>query len=202
MAKAKYKQPWFEHDYNSRNDPKLVELRVAEGYKAVAIYWCIVEMLYEQGGSLNLKKTKSYANSLHITQRLFDRVVTDYDLFSIDGDLFYSQRALENLGIKQGISDKRRDSSNKRWDKKDAIAMPLHDITLQDSTVPYINVDDIADANSPKGNDAKERAPSSKEENVGEPTKEVITKPRVNYDKETYNEYMEREAREARENSV
>lgn len=180
MAKAKYKQPWFEHDYNSRNDPKLVELRVVEGYKAVAIYWCIVEMLYEQGGSLNLKKTKSYANSLHITQRLFDRVVTDYDLFLIDDDLFYSQRALENLGIKQENSDRARDNANKRWGKNHATAMLLHDSTLHDSTLPYINVDDSAPANSPKGSDVKEKG-SSKEVNVDVPTEVPVEAPRKQF---------------------
>jgi len=140
MAKAKYKQPWFEHDYNSRNDPKLVELRVAEGHKAIAIYWYIIEMLYEQGGVLSLKKTKSYANSMHITQRVLDRVVTLYDLFSIDGDLFYSQRALDNLGIKEEISDRARDKVNKRWAKNHTAVLPLHDSTLHDSTLHYITL--------------------------------------------------------------
>ena len=38
---------YFSHDFGARNDPKLIELQMEMGGQGLAIFWCIVEMLWE-----------------------------------------------------------------------------------------------------------------------------------------------------------
>lgn len=42
MAKDSF---WFKHDYNARNDEKILELRSLHGAEAYGIYWMIVETM-------------------------------------------------------------------------------------------------------------------------------------------------------------
>lgn len=42
MAKDSF---WFKHDYNARNDEKILELRSIHGAEAYGIYWMIVETM-------------------------------------------------------------------------------------------------------------------------------------------------------------
>jgi len=43
---------YFSHDYNARNDTKLVKVFMKYQLKGIGAYWCIIEMLYEEGGYL------------------------------------------------------------------------------------------------------------------------------------------------------
>ena len=43
---------YFQHDYNARNDPKIIKLMRVHGLAGVGAYWCIVEQLYQNGGKL------------------------------------------------------------------------------------------------------------------------------------------------------
>ena len=39
---------YFPHDANARRDPKLVRLRIKAGWKAIGLYWALIEILREQ----------------------------------------------------------------------------------------------------------------------------------------------------------
>lgn len=56
---------YFSHDYNARSDPKLRKLLMKEGIEGIGVYWCIIEMLYEQEGILPLSECEAIAFELH-----------------------------------------------------------------------------------------------------------------------------------------
>ena len=108
---------YFQHDYNARNDPKMQRLLMEQGASGLGVYWCIVEMLYEQGGYLPLNDSKSIAFALHVDNKAVQSVINDYDLFQNDGELFWSKSAIDRLTKRKDIAEKRKAAAVARWDK-------------------------------------------------------------------------------------
>lgn len=94
---AKKESFYFQHDYNARNDPKMQRLIMNCGVAGVGIYWCIVEMLYEQGGKLPIEDIEVIAYNLHAEKTTLEEVVFGLNLFVFDDTHFWSERALEVL---------------------------------------------------------------------------------------------------------
>lgn len=94
---AKKESFYFQHDYNARNDPKIQRLIMNCGVSGVGIYWCVVEMLYEQGGKLPIEDIEVIAYNLHIEKTTLEEVVFGLNLFVFDDTHFWSERALEVL---------------------------------------------------------------------------------------------------------
>lgn len=88
---------YFPHDMNARNDPKLIRLQMEMKGQGLAIWWCIVEMLWENGGYLPYDP-KTIAFTLRWAKpHEVERVLNDFDLFSNDSERFWSESALERL---------------------------------------------------------------------------------------------------------
>jgi len=108
---------WFSHDYHSRSDKKLLRLRMKHGMEGVGIYWCIVEMLYEEVGYLQHSEYERIAFELQTNEEIIRNVVNDFGLFEVDNDKFWSNSALNRLRIRENKSNKARESINSRWNK-------------------------------------------------------------------------------------
>lgn len=106
---------YFQHDYNARNDPKLQDVLIDLGVAGIGIYWCIIEQLYEQGGTLPIRSCKSIAFALHVDCNVVERLVHDYELFKNDGEKMWSESVLNRLNRRKDISDKRKLASLARW---------------------------------------------------------------------------------------
>jgi uncharacterized protein YdaU (DUF1376 family) len=107
---------YFPHDYHARHDAKIEELHMHLGCEGIGIYWCLVEMMYENNGHLHISKIPIYAKMLMCKDETLAEVVSAYHLFTKKGDKFYSKSLLARL---QHINAKRlkaRDSAKKRWD--------------------------------------------------------------------------------------
>lgn len=117
---------FFSHDYNSRNDPKISNLRMKEGMEGVGIYWCIVEELYEEGGFVLLSECERIAYDLRVKVEKVKRVVINYLLFRNDGTKFWSESCLRRIEARNVKSGKARESALERWNKhkQDANALP------------------------------------------------------------------------------
>lgn len=119
---------YFQHDYNARNDPKLQALIVEMGVAGVGIYWCLVEMLYEQDGEMPMSSIKSIAYNLHVKQKTVERVIKDFSLFDYDDDkaenveksqkMFRNKSVLKRLNRIIDISEKRKRAIETRWKSK------------------------------------------------------------------------------------
>ena len=106
---------YFQHDYNARNDLKLQDVLIELGVEGIGIYWCIIEQLYEQGGTLPLHYCKSIAFALHVDYKTIDRLVNNYGLFANDGENMWSDSVLKRLDKRKDISDKRKQAAIARW---------------------------------------------------------------------------------------
>ena len=106
---------YFQHDYNARNDPKLQDVLIELGVEGIGIYWCIIEQLYEQGGTLPLRYCKSIAFALHVDCNVVERLVHDYGLFQNDGEKMWSESVLNRLNRRTEVSEKRKLAALARW---------------------------------------------------------------------------------------
>jgi len=104
---------YFNHDLGARNDPKLQEITMEFGMEGVGIYWCLVELLYEQDGYLLLDKCPSYAFALRCDEKKIRRIVEI--AFETDETRFWSDGVLKRIEITQEKRDKARKSAERRW---------------------------------------------------------------------------------------
>lgn len=119
---------YFQHDYNARNDPKLQAVMIKYGLAGIGAFWCIVEMLYEQNGTLPITSISSIAYTLHADEEMLKNIVCKMDLFECNKKFFWSRSVRKRLGIINEISDIRRKAAEKRWKsskKSDAKAMQM-----------------------------------------------------------------------------
>ena len=106
---------YFQHDYNARNDPKLQDVLIDLGVEGIGVFWCIIEQLYEQGGTLPIHSCKGIAFALHVDCNVVDRIVFDYGLFQNDGEKFWSESVLNRLSRRSERADKRKLAALERW---------------------------------------------------------------------------------------
>ena len=106
---------YFPHDYNARNDPKLQNVLIDLGVEGIGVFWCIIEQLYEQGGTLPISSSKSIAFALHVDSEVVDKVVNNYGLFKHDDENMWSDSVFNRLNRRKNISDKRKIAALSRW---------------------------------------------------------------------------------------
>lgn len=76
---------YFTHDYSARHDPKLECLFLDHGIAGIGAYWCIVEMMYEQGCRLE-KNYERLAKLLRVEAKFIASIIEQYDLFIVSED--------------------------------------------------------------------------------------------------------------------
>lgn len=117
---------YFSHDYNARSDPKLMRVAMKLGMDGIGMYWCIVEMLYEQGGYISLNGIESIAYELHTECERIKSLLQNFELFKFKEDKFYSESVLVRLKARNKKSNSARESALSRWhsnNNKDANAL-------------------------------------------------------------------------------
>lgn len=113
MAKDTY---WFSHDYNARTDGKILKLRMKHGMEGVGVYWCVVEMLYEENGFILLSDYDRISFELRVEEEVVKSVINDYALFEVNSEKFWSNSVLERLGLRKDKSEQARNAINVRWE--------------------------------------------------------------------------------------
>jgi hypothetical protein len=115
---------YFPHDINSRNDPKIQKLIKDHGYAALGIFWCVVEMLYENNGQLLADEIDTYAFSLSCDPKLLKTVLFHSKLFKREKKIIFSESQTKRMKAIHEKSEKAKYSASKRWG--DANAMRTH----------------------------------------------------------------------------
>jgi len=124
MAKEAY---YFSHDSNSRNDPKIVKLRMKLGWAGYGIFWAIVEMLRDEDGYAMQTEYESIAFALNEQCDTIKSIIEDFGLFKITSNNFHSESLKKRMQLKDEKSNKASKAAKIRWDKeKDADAMQTH----------------------------------------------------------------------------
>lgn len=135
------KAAYFPHDYNARTDPKLQQVMMTHGLHGIGAFWCIVEMMYEQGGRLPTSSMQAIAYNLHTTCELVESIIKDFDLFVLEEDFFSSKAVKTRIVKKEEISEMKRRAAIARWGTKEmhqqytsnADAMHVHNISNADA---------------------------------------------------------------------
>lgn len=105
---------YFPHDYNARNDEKILKLLQVQGAAGYGNYWMLVEMLYEAGGVLQLDYER-IAFALRTNYEAVKSLLHDFELFEINKTKFTSKRVQENLLARKEKSVSARNAVLKRW---------------------------------------------------------------------------------------
>ena len=108
---------YFAHDYNANNDVKILFLRQQLGMEGYGIYWFLIESLADAGGLLPVKLISVLSMQMHTNEVKVNAVISNFDLFKIVNDYFYSERLIEHLEIRRNLSDAGKLGAKKRWDK-------------------------------------------------------------------------------------
>ena len=135
--------PYITHDFGARNDPKLMDLQMDMGGQGLGIFWCLVEMLWENGGVIPANY-KSIAFALRWCKAAeVEKVVTGYGLFEVQGGYIASHSAsarINEMRAKFGArSESNRRASAARWGKRtdserNADGIPLTNILTNKQT--------------------------------------------------------------------
>lgn len=114
---------WFKHDTNSRSDDKIVDLQMEHGMEGIGVYWCIIEMMYEQMGVMRMQCDR-IAFELRVDKKVVNDVLQKYGLFQIENDIVTCRRITEEVQARCETSERARVAAVKRWNQ--ATAMRPH----------------------------------------------------------------------------
>lgn len=118
MAKETF---YFTHDYNARNDDKILELRSKYGAEGYGIFWMIVETMAENEnggvkatliGGLSLGYGVAKATLLE-----FIHYCIEIGLFYKNDDFLFSKRMLTHKELRNMLSVSGKAGAKKRWEK-------------------------------------------------------------------------------------
>lgn len=118
------KSLYFQHDYNSANDHKILFLRQQFGIEGYGIFWYIIEQLAQSGGTLPTKIIPVLAMQIQTTPDKVKAVIYNYDLFTIDNEEFFSIRLKQQLEFRQQLSNAGTAGALKRWGNSSKNGLP------------------------------------------------------------------------------
>ena len=137
---------YFSHDYNARHDPKIISVQMEYGMQGIGVFWCLVEMLYEQGGFIRTEYER-IAFELRTDANVLEWIINESGLFVVKEDTFYSETVLQRLEKRNNKSAKARESVTKRWndyrENTNAIRSNNEGNTIKERKVKEIKVKEI-----------------------------------------------------------
>jgi hypothetical protein len=106
---------YFQHDYESSNDPKIIALMGKFGAAGYGIYWRIIEILHSEPDHRLKKKqymfeaiAKQMLTDVNQVIDLLEYACTVCELFEQDEQYLWSNRVLRNFQAREKLSIKRR----------------------------------------------------------------------------------------------
>ena len=103
---------YFSHDFYSRDN--LSNLRMKCGLEGYGIYWCLVEIMHENGGEIKESDIDGIAYNLHTDASKILEVIENCDTFSSKKGVITSKRVLDNIKKREKISAIRREAVGQR----------------------------------------------------------------------------------------
>ena len=121
---------YFPHFANSRNDNKIMRLRLELGLEGYAIYFMLLEVLREQNDyKYPTKDIDILAHQFSTSEQKVRVTICNYGLFEVDADeMFFSIKQIYYLQPYIEKTQRARVAAQKRWDKveSDANGMQMH----------------------------------------------------------------------------
>lgn len=119
------KSYYFQHDFEAISDPKIQYILAKFGAEGYGLWWRIVEMLHQdEHNRLPLKPYVFFALDGQlaldngVSKSFIDTCIEDVELLQSDGEYFWSERVLKNVGKMQDIKEKRSSAGKKSAEKR------------------------------------------------------------------------------------
>lgn len=125
---------YFSHDFYSRDN--LSNLRMKCGLEGYGIYWCLVEIMHENGGKIKESDIDGIAYNLHTDVEKIQEVIKNCDTFISKKGVITSKRVLDNIEKREKISAIRREAVAQRWNKPDESELPEVKMFSDDEHLP------------------------------------------------------------------
>ncbi len=104
---------YFPHDHHARSE--LRDLCMKHGMEGCGLYWCLVEILHESGGSFKESDLAAIAYELRVSEELCNSVVREFGLFTVKRGRVSSDRVIRNLQKRTELSAARKAAADARW---------------------------------------------------------------------------------------
>lgn len=113
MAKDTF---YFSHDYHARKDPRCMALIKEFGATGYGIYWCLIEIMYEQGG--RIKKFPALYSGLAYEfgikeedlMKQIEAMLQRYELLLQDDNFLWSASVLLRLKMRENARSTKSES--------------------------------------------------------------------------------------------
>ncbi|MCF8401457.1 MAG: DUF4373 domain-containing protein [Bacteroidales bacterium] len=106
---------YFPHDSNAKDDPKIVLLIDQLGCEGYGIFWILIELLRDQDNyRCPLKMIPPIAKRYNTSKEKMGLVISEYDLFKIEGDeFFFSESLNRRMQYMEELRQKRIEAGRK-----------------------------------------------------------------------------------------
>ena len=122
MAKDSF---WFKHDYNARNDEKVLELRSVYGAEGYGVFWMLVESMAEtEIGGLKASLIGGLSLGYGVAKERLKEIVkycVEIELLYEKDGLYFSGRLLKHKQERNLFSESGKNGAKKRWKNGGAI---------------------------------------------------------------------------------
>jgi hypothetical protein len=105
---------YLRHDYNAMNDNKLIAMRQKHETEGYGIYWMLCEWLRQQkDGKAKVSELGNFLYTSRACEQTTLSVIKDFDLFTVDGDTYYSERLNRDTEVYNLLKTKRMEAGRK-----------------------------------------------------------------------------------------
>jgi hypothetical protein len=111
---------YFPHDYDSRNDEKIVRMLRVHGWTGYGLYWAVIEKIYGAGGQLNVDY-ETLAFDLRVEMKMVESLIGEFELFYIKANKIRSHSVDRRLKKRHEKTELAKASASHRWRNADAM---------------------------------------------------------------------------------
>ena len=122
MSKNTY---FFSHDLNSHQDEKIIDLRIDHGMEGYGVYWLLVELLAGSSDYRMDLAPKRIAFAHSVDPSVVSDVISNYGLFEVDGEKFFSKSLITRMSRLDTIKEKRAEAGRMGGIAKAKASKPL-----------------------------------------------------------------------------
>lgn len=110
---------YFSHDYNARNDEKILELRAEFGPEGYGIFWMIVETMAEnENCGIKASLLGGLSLGFGVAKNKLNEIISkcvDLKLFHESDGYYFSNRLLSHKTYRQKLSESGKKGADLRW---------------------------------------------------------------------------------------
>jgi len=121
MAKDTY---YFSHDYNARNDEKILELRSEFGAEGYGVFWMIVETMAEnENGGIKASLIGGLSLAFGVTKETIKKIIEyciSIELFYNEDGFVFSRRLKKHKQLRIKLSEDGKKGAENRWKNGEA----------------------------------------------------------------------------------